>query len=174
MRRARPAASAGPGPRPHRFGREVRRRLIQSQKAKGVLDYVRLLQGLSLKDLAPDTPALAEFSTGQTMGQCAERLAKRLSLTREEQDRWALKSHQKAATAAEAGLYRGQVVPARVAPTFAPIEADNGVRGDTTSGNVTKPATLETGAVVKVPLYLEEGEVIKVDTRTGEYLERVK
>jgi elongation factor P len=48
-----------------------------------------------------------------------------------------------------------------------------GVKGDTASGG-TKPATLETGAVVKVPLYLEEGEVIKVDTRTGEYIERVK
>ena len=117
---------------PIRFGREVRKRLIQSQKARGVLDYVKLLQGLSLKDLAPDTPAIAEFSTGLTMGQSAERLAKRLGLTREEQDRWALKSHQKAATATEAGLYRGQVVPARVPPSFAPIEADNGVRGDTT------------------------------------------
>ena len=117
---------------PIRFGREVRKRLIQSQKAKGVLDYVKLLQGLSLKDLAPDTPALAEFSTGLTMGQCAERLAKRVGLTREEQDRFALKSHQKAATATEAGLYRTQVVPARVPPSFAPIEADNGVRGDTT------------------------------------------
>ena len=117
---------------PIRFGREVRRRLIQSQKAKGVLDYVKLLQGLSLKDLAPDTPAIAEFSTGLTMGQSAERLAKRLGLTREEQDRWALKSHQKAATATAAGLYRGQVVPARVPPAFATIEADNGVRGDTT------------------------------------------
>lgn len=117
---------------PIRFGREVRKRLVQSQKAKGVLDYVKLLQGLSLKDLAPDTPAIAEFSTGLTMGQCAERLAKRVGLTREEQDRWALKSHQKAATATEAGLYRGQVVPARVPPAFAPIECDNGVRGDTT------------------------------------------
>jgi acetyl-CoA acyltransferase len=117
---------------PIRFGREVRKRLVASQKAKGVLDYVKLLQGLSLKDLAPDTPAIAEFSTGLTMGQCAERLAKGLGLSREEQDRWALKSHQKAATATEAGLYRGQVVPARVAPSFAPIEADNGVRGDTT------------------------------------------
>ncbi|HEX9860779.1 MAG TPA: elongation factor P [Nitrospirota bacterium] len=48
-----------------------------------------------------------------------------------------------------------------------------GVKGDTASGG-TKPATLETGAVVKVPLYMEEGEVIKVDTRTGEYIERVK
>ena len=53
------------------------------------------------------------------------------------------------------------------------VQTDPGVRGDTASGG-TKPATLETGAVVKVPLYLEEGEVIKVDTRTGEYLERVK
>jgi len=117
---------------PIRFGRAVRKRLIQSQKARGVLDYVKLLQGLSLKDLAPDTPAIAEFSTGLTMGQSAERLAKRLGLAREEQDRWAMKSHRKAATATEAGLYRGQVVPARVPPSFAPIEADNGVRGDTT------------------------------------------
>ena len=114
---------------PIRFGREVRKRLIQSQKAKGVLDYLKLLQGLSLRTSTPDTPALAEFSTGLTMGQSAERLAKRLGLTREEQDRCALKSHQKAATATEAGLYRGQVVPARVPPSFAPIEADNGVRG---------------------------------------------
>lgn len=48
-----------------------------------------------------------------------------------------------------------------------------GVKGDTASGG-TKPATLETGAVVKVPLYMEEGEVIRIDTRTGEYIERVK
>ena len=53
------------------------------------------------------------------------------------------------------------------------VQADPGVKGDTASGG-TKPATLETGAVVKVPLYLEEGEVIRVDTRTGEYMERVK
>jgi len=53
------------------------------------------------------------------------------------------------------------------------VQTDPGIRGDTASGG-TKPATLETGAVVKVPLYMEEGEVIKVDTRTGEYIERVK
>ena len=53
------------------------------------------------------------------------------------------------------------------------VKSDPGVKGDTASGG-SKSATLETGAVVKVPLYLEEGEVIKVDTRTGEYLERVK
>ncbi len=49
---------------------------------------------------------------------------------------------------------------------------DPGVRGDTAQGG-TKPATLETGAVVHVPLFLNEGDVVKVDTRTGEYLGRV-
>ncbi|MEK6748307.1 MAG: elongation factor P, partial [Pseudomonadota bacterium] len=53
------------------------------------------------------------------------------------------------------------------------IETDPGVRGDTASGG-GKPATLETGAVVKVPLFVEVGELIKVDTRSGEYVSRVK
>jgi len=53
------------------------------------------------------------------------------------------------------------------------VETDPGVRGDTASGG-TKPATLETGAVVKVPLFVEQDEKIKVDTRTGEYVSRVK
>jgi elongation factor P len=52
-------------------------------------------------------------------------------------------------------------------------ETDPGVRGDT-SGGGGKPATLETGAVVRVPLFVDQGEVIKVDTRTGEYSARVK
>ncbi len=50
---------------------------------------------------------------------------------------------------------------------------DPGVRGDTASGG-SKPATLESGAVIKVPLYLNEGDVVKVDTRTGTFIERVK
>ncbi len=53
------------------------------------------------------------------------------------------------------------------------VETDPGVRGDTSSGG-TKPAKLETGATVQVPLFLEEGEVIKVDPRKGEYISRVK
>ncbi len=51
-------------------------------------------------------------------------------------------------------------------------QCDPGVKGDTASG-ATKPATLETGAVVTVPLFIKEGEVIRVDTRSGEYVERV-
>ena len=52
-------------------------------------------------------------------------------------------------------------------------ETDPGVRGDTAQGGV-KPATLETGAVVRVPLFVEQGEVIKVDTRTGAYVSRAR
>ncbi len=62
------------------------------------------------------------------------------------------------------------------APNFVELEiteTDPGVRGDTASGGV-KPATLTTGAVVRVPLFVEQGEVIKVDTRSGEYVSRVK
>lgn len=52
-------------------------------------------------------------------------------------------------------------------------QCDPGVRGDIATG-ATKPATLETGAVVRVPLFVEEGDILKVDTRTGEYISRVK
>lgn len=61
-------------------------------------------------------------------------------------------------------------------PTFVElkvIRTDPGFKGDT-SGNTTKPATLETGLTVNVPLFVNEGEVLKIDTRTGEYMERVK
>jgi elongation factor P len=52
-------------------------------------------------------------------------------------------------------------------------ETDPGVRGDT-SGGGGKPATLETGAVVRVPLFIEEGDLLKIDTRSGEYVSRAK
>jgi len=53
------------------------------------------------------------------------------------------------------------------------VDTDPGLRGDTSSGG-SKPATLETGAVVRVPLFVKTGELIKVNTRTGEYLSRAK
>jgi elongation factor P len=53
------------------------------------------------------------------------------------------------------------------------VKADPWVKGDTASGD-SKPATLETGYVLQVPTYLEEGQLIKIDTRTGAYVERMK
>jgi len=72
-------------------------------------------------------------------------------------------------------LYNGQ--PLSVSPPnfveLKIVETDPGLRGDT-SGGGGKPATLETGAVVRVPLFVNNGELIRVDTRTGEYVSRVK
>jgi elongation factor P len=66
-------------------------------------------------------------------------------------------------------------VPLAVTPpnsvTLKVVETDPGVRGDTAQGGV-KPARVETGAVVRVPLFVEEGDVIKINTRTGEYVSR--
>jgi elongation factor P len=75
----------------------------------------------------------------------------------------------------EVTLYNG--TPIGVAPpNFVELEVtetDPGLKGDTAQGG-TKPATLETGAIVKVPLFIEIGEVLRVDTRTGDYMSRVK
>ena len=75
----------------------------------------------------------------------------------------------------EAMYFNGRVVGVEV-PMFvelAVVETDPGVRGDT-SGGGGKPAVLETGAVVRVPLFVGQDEIIKVDTRSGEYVSRVK
>ncbi len=69
--------------------------------------------------------------------------------------------------------YKGNVFGVEP-PLFVELEVTDtepGVRGDTAT-NVTKPATLETGAVIKVPIFINTGDVLRIDTRTGEYLER--
>ena len=69
--------------------------------------------------------------------------------------------------------YKGKVFGIEP-PNFVELQVtktDPGFKGDTAT-NATKPATLETGAEVRVPLFINEGEMIRVDTRTGEYMER--
>ncbi len=69
--------------------------------------------------------------------------------------------------------YKGNVFAVEP-PTFVElkvVETEPGIRGDTAT-NVTKPATLETGAVIRVPIFIDEGDTLRIDTRTGEYLER--
>ncbi len=72
-------------------------------------------------------------------------------------------------------FYKGNAVTV-APPTFMELkitETEPGVKGDTASGRVLKPAICETGAKVQVPLFINEGEVVKIDTRTGEYVSRV-
>ena len=72
-------------------------------------------------------------------------------------------------------IYKGKPLSVEL-PNFVDLriaQTDPGIRGDTASGG-TKPAVLETGATIKVPLYLEEGSTIKIDTRSRSYVERVQ
>lgn len=113
---------------PIRYTRAVRRRLMLSQKARRVGDYLKLLKGLHLKDLAPEPVAIAEFSTGEVMGENCERLAKRLGIARADQDAYAIASHSRARRATDDGLLTRQIVPAWLPGATAPVTADNGIR----------------------------------------------
>ena len=123
---------------PIRFSRPLRKRMIAGQRARGIGDWLKLAGGLKLRDLAPDVPPIADFSTGLTMGQNAERLAKRLGITRAEQDRYAEMSHHRAARATEQGWLEQQIVTARTPPDFESVNADNGIRGDTSLEKLAK------------------------------------
>ncbi len=125
---------------PIRYRRSVRKRLIASQRARGPGDYLKLAKGLGPKDLLPEPLALAEFSTGEVMGENCERLAKRYGITREAQDAYAMMSHHRAAAATAEGRFRRQIVPSFPTPKYGVVNTDNGVRGDTT---MEKLATLK-------------------------------
>lgn len=121
---------------PIRFGKKMRQKLMAASKYKGIADLPKFLKGLSLKDLMPEAPAIAEFSTGEVMGHSSDRLASRFGVTRKEQDEFALRSHHNAAKAHAAGLYKDEIVPVNGS-----VE-ENGVRGDSTMEKLSslKPA----------------------------------
>lgn len=123
---------------PIRFKRSIRKRLIASQKAKSPLDFLKLLKGLRLKDLAPEVPAVSEFSTGEVMGESADRLAAMFGVSREEQDEYALRSHLLAAQANDEGLFGKELIPAPVPPSFETVTSDNGYRADSTMEKLAK------------------------------------
>ena len=112
---------------PIRFSRKMRAGMIRSQKAKGVLAKIQtVFKGLGLKDLAPETPAIANFATGEVMGSSSDRLSQRFGVSREEQDRFALASHQNAAAAHAAGKFKDEIIPVN-----GKVE-DNGIKADST------------------------------------------
>jgi acetyl-CoA acyltransferase len=116
---------------PVRLKRPLRKRLFKARNAKSTGDYLDLLDGLSPGDLLPETPAIAEFSTGEVMGESADRLAAMFGISREDQDRYALRSHRRAAEARDDGRLDDELAPAAVPPDFDPITTDNVIRDDT-------------------------------------------
>jgi acetyl-CoA acyltransferase len=88
-------------------------------------------RSLRPRDLIPVQPAIAERSTGETMGASAERMAKENGITREDQDAWALRSHERAAVGTEDGRLTAEITPVYVPPTFEQVVlSDNGIRYD--------------------------------------------
>ena len=106
--------------------------LVAASKARRLPDKLRPFQKLRGKDLLPVPPAIAEYSTGQSMGESAEKMAKENGISREEQDRIALASHQNAARAWKEGHFDAEVMHVVVPPKFEEVAAkDNIIRGDT-------------------------------------------
>jgi acetyl-CoA acyltransferase len=108
------------------------RALVAASQARGLGAKVQSLRGVAIADLPPVAPTITETSTGLSMGQSAEWMAKINGIKREDQDGWALGSHQKAAAAWDDGRLEQEVVPVYVANNGGrAVERDNHVRRDT-------------------------------------------
>ncbi len=106
--------------------------LVHASRARNLTDKVKPFQRLKAKDLLPVPPAIAEFTTGLSMGDSAEKMAKENGITRREQDEIALLSHQNAARAWQLGLFKDEVMSVPVPPKFkGTVSRDNIVRDDT-------------------------------------------
>src|SRR5581483_8694744 len=106
--------------------------LVDTSRAKSVPAKLATLARTRPRDLVPVTPAIAEPSTGETMGQSAEKMAKINHIPRDEQDQFALRSHRLAAVSTEDGRLTAEIAPAYVPPKYdAALASDNGIRTDT-------------------------------------------
>ncbi|MCE4934868.1 acetyl-CoA C-acyltransferase FadI [Aliivibrio fischeri] len=112
--------------------------LLALSKTKTVYQKLSLLRTLSLKDIAPVPPAVAEYSTGISMGQTAEQMAKSHGITREEQDALAHRSHTLAAKAWKDGLIQDEVMTAFPEPYTAWLDHDNNIRHDSELASYAK------------------------------------
>jgi acetyl-CoA acyltransferase len=111
------------------FSDQMRDALVTASKARSVPNRLKAFAGIRPRHLAPITPAIAEPTTGLTMGQSAEKMAQENGITREAQDRWALRSHQLAWAGTEDGRLTREIAPVYVDGEA--VTSDNGIRGDT-------------------------------------------
>ena len=117
---------------PIRFRKKFRQKLLETQRYRRATDWLGFFKGLRPSDLLPEIPSISEFSTGETMGQSCDKMTAKYSVSREEQDEFAARSHRHAADATEKGLLSDEIVPVSTDKGKAIIKTDNGIRGDTT------------------------------------------
>ncbi len=117
---------------PIRFSDNAAQRFMELSRAKTLAQKAQILAKLRPADLAPQAPAIAEYTTGKTMGESAEKMAKENDVSRRAQDEIALLSHQRAAAATEDGRLGEQIAATFPPPKYdAAVTSDNGVRSDT-------------------------------------------
>jgi acetyl-CoA acyltransferase len=113
--------------------RPLSRALLAARKAKSLGRRLGAFASLKLKHLAPVAPAIAELSTGLSMGQSAEKMARENGISREAQDRFALRSHRLAAAATDDGRLTAEILRVYAPPDYAQsLGEDNGIRRETT------------------------------------------
>lgn len=121
------------------FSRNMAEAFQGAAKAKSVAARLGAFKKIRPKDLVPDTPAIAESTTGLTMGESAEKMAKENGITREAQDKFALQSHLRAAKATQDGRFKDEVMTVVIPPKYETVvETDNLIRGDTTLDALSK------------------------------------
>ena len=114
-------------------------KLIGASKAKTLGARLGTLAKIRFKDLVPNFPQIAEPTTGESMGESAERMAKENGITRADQDAWALRSHQLAAAGTQDGRLTAEIGPVYVPPGFETVaQTDNGIRSDTSEEALAK------------------------------------
>ncbi len=113
--------------------------LVEASKARTLGARLRTFSRIRPRDLIPVSPAIAEPSTGETMGQSAEKMAKENHIARDAQDRWALRSHHLAARATDDGRLTAEIVPWFPGrPGASPVTQDNGIRRETSLEQMAK------------------------------------
>jgi len=124
---------------PIQYSKGASRLLIDFSKARSMGQKLAVLSKLRPRDLVPVPPAIAEYSTGMTMGQACEKMAKENQISRRSQDEIALLSHQRAAAAAAAGRFADQIVTTFPNPGYdVAVSDDNGVRRDSSMEALAK------------------------------------
>ena len=104
--------------------------LVAASRAKSFGGRVKAFAKMRPRDLVPITPAISEPSTGETMGESAEKMAKINGIPRADQDHFALRSHRLAAAGTEDGRLTAEILPVYVPPAFDAVTSDNGIRAD--------------------------------------------
>ncbi|MFN2634437.1 MAG: acetyl-CoA C-acyltransferase FadI [Thermoanaerobaculia bacterium] len=133
------------------FSRKFTRRLMRLSRSKSAGAKAKVFAGFRLSELAPSPPAIAEYTTGLSMGQSAEKMAKENGISRAPQDELALRSHRRAAAGWDAGVLAAETFPVPIPPKYEGME--------TTDNNIRRDSSLEQMAKLKPVFDREYGSV---------------